>query len=141
MDQTASASLIPLLLVDDDAFSREGVRLFLSQEGYHIIEAGDEESAWQIATQQTIAAAVIDIALPPTHFALQRAHSSCGIHLARRVKQAYPAVGVVLFSAHEDRGSEGLEMLRQRTRDLACKLTTLECTRREQGYGAHRDSC
>ena len=122
MDLTRSTTSIPLLLVDDDAFNREGVRLFLTREGYRIWEAGDEESAWQIATQHVIAAAVIDIAIPPTAAARARVQYSFGIRLARRLKQAYPAVGVVLFSAYEDRGSEVLEMLREGLRGLAYKL-------------------
>jgi CheY-like chemotaxis protein len=122
MGLTLVESLIPLLLMDDDAFNREGVRLFLSEEGHAIVEAGDAALAWQIATRRTIVAAVIDIALPPAPFVLPRARDSCGVHLARRLKQTYPAIGVVLFSAHEDRGSEVLELLRQGVRGLAYKL-------------------
>lgn len=122
MDSANSATPLTLLLVDDDAFNREGVRLFLAREGYRILEAGDEESAWHIATDQAIDAAVIDIAIPPTASSPTRVQHSFGIRLARRLKEAYPAVGVVLFSAYEDRGSEILEMLRQGVRGLAYKL-------------------
>jgi DNA-binding NarL/FixJ family response regulator len=44
------------------------------------------------------------------------------LRLARSLKQTYPVVGVVLFSAYEDRGSEVVEMIREGTRGLAYKL-------------------
>jgi DNA-binding NarL/FixJ family response regulator len=51
-----------------------------------------------------------------------KASNSYGIHLAQRIKKTYPAVGVVLFSAYGDRGSEILDMIREGTRGLAYKL-------------------
>lgn len=47
---------------------------------------------------------------------------SYGIGLARRIKAALPSLGIVLFSAYEDRGSDVREMVREGTRGLAYKL-------------------
>jgi DNA-binding NarL/FixJ family response regulator len=44
------------------------------------------------------------------------------ISLANSIKKSSPAVGVVLFSAYGDRGSEILDMIREGTRGLAYKL-------------------
>lgn len=112
----------PILVADDDAFNREGLRLYLSRQGFEVSEAGDEESAWRAAISGTPKAAVIDIAMPAHPGARLQSGESSGIRLAKRLKDVCPAIGVVLFSAYEDRGSEVLEMLRHGTRGLAYKL-------------------
>ncbi len=111
-----------LLLVDDDAFNREGVRLFLARAGFQVLEAGDEETAWQLAQNQTLAVAVVDISLPPNPNTLPRPNLNFGVRLAGRLKEAYPALGVVLFSAHEDRGAEVMKLIQAGHRGLAYKL-------------------
>ena len=113
---------IKVLLVDDDAFNREGVRLFLKREGLDVQEAGDEQTAWELAESQTLDAAIIDISIPADKGSPSRVDNSFGIRLANRLKQAYPALGVVLFSAYGDRGGEILDMVREGTRGLAYKL-------------------
>jgi len=113
---------IKILLVDDDAFNREGMRLYLKREEMEVFEAGDEAEAWEIAQRQALDAAVIDISIPPDDKSPSKVSNSYGIRLATRIKQSFPAVGVVLFSAYGDRGSEILDMIREGTRGLAYKL-------------------
>ncbi len=114
--------MIRILLVDDDAFNREGVQLYLKREQMEVLEAGDEAAAWNVAQTTVLDAAVIDISIPPDGASPSKASNSYGIHLAQRIKKAYPAVGVVLFSAYGDRGSDILDMIREGTRGLAYKL-------------------
>ena len=114
--------MIRILLVDDDAFNREGVQLYLKREQMEVLEAGDEAAAWNVAQTTPLDAAVIDISIPPDGASPSKASNSYGIHLAQRIKKAYPAVGVVLFSAYGDRGSDILDMIREGTRGLAYKL-------------------
>ena len=114
--------MIRILLVDDDAFNREGVQLYLKREQMEVLEAGDEAAAWNVAQTTVLDAAVIDISIPPDGSSPSKASNSYGIHLAQRIKKAYPAVGVVLFSAYGDRGSDILDMIREGTRGLAYKL-------------------
>jgi len=116
-----------ILLVDDNVFHREGVRLYLTGQGYTVHEAGDEARAWQLVTKslaQTtpFAAAVVDISLPPDAATPVRSEHSFGIRLARNLKERFPAMGVVLFSAYEDRGAEVLDMVREGMRGMAYKL-------------------
>lgn len=111
-----------ILLVDDDAFNREGIRLFLKGQGFTVAESGDSESAWAAAQPGGFDAAVVDISIPPNASTPSHPGHSHGIGLARRIKAALPSLGVVLFSAYEDRGSEVLEMVRDGTRGLAYKL-------------------
>ena len=53
-----------VLIVDDDAFNREGMRLYLTQRGFHVAEAGDETTALALAQQQRFDVAILDIAIP-----------------------------------------------------------------------------
>ncbi len=116
-----------LLLVDDHIFHREGVRLYLTGQGYTVHEAGDEAHAWELVTKslaQTtpFAAAVVDISIPPDAQTPVRSEHSLGIRLAQKLKARFPAMGIVLFSAYEDRGAEVLDMVREGTRGVAYKL-------------------
>jgi|GEM_PF-778591 len=113
---------LTILLVDDDAFNREGVRLYLSREGFQVLEAGDEATAWDLAQRQTPAVAITDLCLPPDPQTPSRPSHNFGVRLAHRLKEAYPAMGVILFSAYEDRGSEILDLIRAGQRGIAYKL-------------------
>lgn len=122
-----NSSTPTILLVDDDAFNREGLRLYLEQEGFAILEAGDAATAWQmLGASETGApaadAAVVDISLPAEPGQKAQTGYSAGIQLAGRIKDAYPAFGVVLFSAYEDRGAEVLNLIQEGRRGLAYKL-------------------
>jgi DNA-binding NarL/FixJ family response regulator len=122
--ETAERDLSPIkvLLVDDNTFHRGGVRRYLKQKGFHVFEAGDEATAWQIASAQTPAVAVIDISIPPSPDQTSHTQYSFGLNLAERLKDTYPTMGVVLFSAYEDRGQEVFAMLHAGKRGLAYKL-------------------
>ncbi|MGC1376207.1 MAG: response regulator transcription factor [Anaerolineales bacterium] len=115
-------NMVRILLVDDDAFNREGIRLYLQREEMEVLEAGDEAAAWGIAQTQALDAAVVDISIPADGHSPSKVSNSYGIRLANRIKQTSPAVGVVIFSAYGDRGSEILDMIREGTRGLAYKL-------------------
>lgn len=111
-----------ILLVDDDAFNRDGMRLYLEREGLSVTEAGDEATAWEHAQSSALDAAVIDIAIPSAPRTSTKPGSNLGITLAQKLKQTYPTLGIVFFSAYEDRGGDVLEMVRTGTRGLAYKL-------------------
>jgi serine/threonine-protein kinase PknK len=113
---------IHLLLVDDDVFNREGLRLYLTREGFAIHEAGDEAGAWQLATAVRPAVAVVDIGIPPDAATPSQPGQAGGLTLTRRLKREYPAMGVVLFSAHEDRGADVLQLIQAGHRGLGYKL-------------------
>jgi DNA-binding NarL/FixJ family response regulator len=115
-------TLVRVLLVDDNEFNREGLRLYLQREGYVVLEAGDEQTAFNLAQATLIQAAIVDISIPPDAHTPPRVQHNYGIRLARQLKLAQPALGIVLFSAYEDRGSDVLEMIRSGARGLAYKL-------------------
>ncbi|MBI5349437.1 MAG: response regulator transcription factor [Chloroflexi bacterium] len=111
-----------ILLVDDDVFNREGIRLYLQSKGAEVVEAGDEATAWSLTESAAPDVAVLDISIPPSPDSTLRSSQSLGVQLANRIKRAHPDLGVVLFSAYEDRGSEVLEMIREGVRGIAYKL-------------------
>jgi DNA-binding NarL/FixJ family response regulator len=111
-----------ILLVDDDVFNREGIRLYLQSQGAEVVEAGDEATAWNLIEAASAEVAVLDISIPPSPDSAARPSHNLGVQLAHRIKKAHPDLGVVLFSAYEDRGSEVLEMIRQGVRGIAYKL-------------------
>lgn len=100
-----------VLIVDDDVLNRDGVRLYLQQEGFNVFEAGDARSAWQAVEEHRPDVAVLDIVLPPAPHVLAQHHRSMGVTLAHQIKGTYPQIGVVLFSAHEDRGGRVWDLL------------------------------
>jgi DNA-binding NarL/FixJ family response regulator len=110
------------LLVDDNLFNRKGISRYLKRKQFLVLEAGDEATAWQLATTQFPAMAVIDISIPASANEPSRVQNNFGIRLAKRLKTTYPAMGVVLFSAYEDRGSEVFDLIRAGARGLAYKL-------------------
>lgn len=110
-----------VLIVDDDAFTRSGLCLYLESLGYRVREAGDVQTAWEMALTKPPALAVIDIILP-----LQsNGHSptpsteSHGLGLTTRLKKSYPTMGIVLLSAHWEFEKEVLRLAQQYVRSVA----------------------
>lgn len=69
-----------VLLVDDDPFNREGVKLYLEQRGLEVVEAGDAQTAWDTANTIPLDVAIIDIVIPEMpnkRFQVDRCGSYC----------------------------------------------------------------
>jgi DNA-binding NarL/FixJ family response regulator len=108
-----------ILIVDDNQFAREGMAVYLKRKGYDSEEAGDSATALALARRNSFDAAIIDIVLPHSRGAKSDMAGSEGVRLARMLKVAYPALGVVVFSAFNDRGSEVLALAADGARGLA----------------------
>ena len=108
-----------VLVVDDNSFNRDGVTLYLKNHGYEVYEAGDEAEAFKLAQAHRPRMAVIDIVIPTHAGAKANIDKSVGIHLVRRIKDLDPQAGIVVFSAHEDRGGEVWELVRDGVRGVA----------------------
>ncbi len=113
---------LKVLLVDDDEFNRTGVRDYLAENNFEPVEAGDEATAWRKAVEYEPAAAVVDICVPPAPGEPVVSADNCGVKLALRLKERYPAMGVVLFSAYEDRGREIFGLIQAGLRGFGYKL-------------------
>ncbi|MBN1960621.1 MAG: response regulator transcription factor [Deltaproteobacteria bacterium] len=109
-----------LLLVDDDAFNRDGMRPFFIRAGFKVFEAGDEDNAWQIIQQKNVDVAILDLAIPAEPGAAT--DHDRGSLLAWRIKQSYPDIGIVLFSAYEDVAATFLDKVKEGIRGIAYQL-------------------
>lgn len=87
-----------ILLIDDHALFREGLRLLLERfsEPFEIFEAGDCATAFEfIKCHPDLGIVLLDLALP----------DMAGLDALSLIRDRYPSVPVVVLSAREDRTS------------------------------------
>jgi len=89
-------SMIRVILADDHAVMRHGLRLILEQqEGFEVLgEARDGREAVSLAEALHPDVAVLDITMPNLN----------GIEAARQITDKQPSVAVVVLSMHADEG-------------------------------------
>ncbi len=82
-----------ILLVEDHAFTRDGLRATLNLESdlQVVAEARSGEEALEILVQHRVDLAVVDIGLPGMD----------GIATAREIKRRWPTVRIVMLTAHD----------------------------------------
>jgi DNA-binding NarL/FixJ family response regulator len=88
------AEKIRVLLADDHAVVRQGIRQFLEEAGdiEVVAEAGDGAEAVRLAGQHRPDVAVLDIRMPGV----------TGVEAARRIKTQFPQVRVLILTAYDD---------------------------------------
>lgn len=111
-----------ILLVDDNSFNRAGMKLYLENQGFIVLEAGDQATAFELALSENPWAAVVDIVIPTTADGRTYIDESAGVDLARQLKEFDPALGIVVFSAHDDRGGLVWDQVRDGIRGIAYLL-------------------
>lgn len=111
-----------VLIVDDNAFNRQGLRDYLILHRFTVIEAGDQRTAWERIQQARPRVAVIDLVIPETPDVRVRPHETRGILLAQQIRSFTPDTAIVLFSAYEDRGPEVAALIEQGSGGLAYLL-------------------
>jgi two-component system response regulator NreC len=94
LEETAAVPPIRLLLVDDHAILRAGLRmLFAAEEDMTIVgEASSGPEAIQLVRELQPDVVIMDVAMP----------GMTGIEATRRIKEAYPGVAVLALTMHED---------------------------------------
>jgi len=82
-----------VLLVEDDAISRQTVGLALRRDGYHVLEADSAVTARTVWAQHraTIAALITDVVMPGGHNGLELAHA---------LRADNPQLSVVIISGY-----------------------------------------
>lgn len=108
-----------ILVVDDDIFFRESIASFLKRRHFATLEAGDGESALELAVRYKPLAALIDVVLPEHPHDKARKEHSFGVELARQLKRTDPMMAVVLLSAYGDRSDAVLKLAAEGVRGLA----------------------
>jgi DNA-binding NarL/FixJ family response regulator len=87
-----SAEQISVLLADDHAAVRAGIRLALAGEGFHVVaEAADGPDAVRLAKEVNPDIALLDVNMPGS-----------GIKAAEEIVQALPATVVVMLTVSRD---------------------------------------
>ncbi|MBI5029292.1 MAG: response regulator transcription factor [Chloroflexi bacterium] len=86
--------LIRVVLADDHAVVRKGIREFLEEDpSLHVVaEANDGEEAVALVAQEQPDVAVFDIQMPKMN----------GMEATRRVKKEFPQTRVLILSAYDD---------------------------------------
>lgn len=88
---------IRVLIIEDDYLVREGTRAVLDAHPDTEV-AGTASSPAEVDglfADGGVDAAIVDIRMPPTH-------TTEGIDLARRLRETYPDLGIVVLSQHHD---------------------------------------
>jgi DNA-binding NarL/FixJ family response regulator len=85
---------ITILLADDHAVVRAGIRQFLESAGdlRVVAEADDGEAARRLIVDHRPDVAVLDIQMP----------KATGIEVARWIRTNYPAAGILILTAYDD---------------------------------------
>jgi len=91
---TQPAERITVLLADDHAVVRKGIRDFLEEDAAIgvVAEASDGAEAWRLLAHLRPQVAVLDIRMP----------EMTGIELTRRIKATYPEIKVLILTAYDE---------------------------------------
>ncbi len=85
---------VRVALADGDVLLREGLASLLERSGFEVVgQAGDAEQLLVIVALHKPDIAIIDIRMPPDH-AVE------GLDAARRIRQEFPSVAILVLSAH-----------------------------------------
>lgn len=103
---------IKVLIADDDAFMRRGLKEYLCTKDMIILEADNATEAEQLAMEHLPDVVVMDIVMPAGSDAKRNLGHSEGLEAAKRIKARNPQVGIVLLSAYADRRGEVGEMIK-----------------------------
>jgi len=83
-----------VVVADDDVLVREGIASILGRAGYEVVgEADDAATLDSVAREHEPDIVVTDIRMPPTN-------TSEGLDVARSLRADFPALGVLVLSAH-----------------------------------------
>jgi len=122
---------IAIALADDSLIVREGIaRILAGQPGIHVVAScGDLPSLLAAVDSEHPTVVVTDIRMPPTG-------TDEGIRLAAQLREAHPAIGVVVLSNYAEpayavalleSGSEGRAyLLKERVHDRAQLVAAIE---------------
>jgi len=88
------ASLMRVVLADDDVLLREGLASLLDRSGLRVVgQAGDAAELIEVVKQERPELAVVDIRMPPKQ-------ETEGLDAARVIQREFPETAVVVLSAY-----------------------------------------
>src|SRR3954454_15823330 len=87
-----------VVVAEDMMLTREGIARLLADAGVSVVaEVGDADHLLPVVEKMRPDAVLLDIRMPPTH-------TDEGIVAARRIRVAYPAIGVLILSQYVEPG-------------------------------------
>jgi DNA-binding NarL/FixJ family response regulator len=118
-----------LVIADDETLLREGLARLLADAGFDVVgKAGTAEELVRRVELTRPDAAIIDIRMPPTH-------TDEGLVAAHQIREAHPAVGVLVLSHYvesryamrllEEHPERSGYLLKERVSDLAVLVDAL----------------
>jgi DNA-binding NarL/FixJ family response regulator len=85
---------VRVVIADDVMLVRSGLARLLADAGVEVVgEAADASTLLGLVDEESPDAAIVDIRMPPTH-------TDEGLVAARRIRDAHPAIAVILLSQH-----------------------------------------
>jgi DNA-binding NarL/FixJ family response regulator len=95
---------VRVALADDDVLLREGLASLLERSGFEVVgQAGDGDELLALVRAHEPELVIVDIRMPPSH-------STEGLDAARRIREEFPAAGILVLSAHVE-VDEAMELL------------------------------
>ena len=83
-----------MILAEDSALLRDGLRRMLADEGYEVVAAvGDGDALLAAVAAHDPDLVIVDVRMPPTH-------TDEGIRAALSIRRTWPAVGVLVLSQY-----------------------------------------
>jgi serine/threonine-protein kinase PknK len=93
---TGTETDLRVILADDDVLLREGLASLLDRSGFDVVgQAGDGARLLALVRERTPDVVVVDIRMPPTH-------TVEGLDASRLIRQEFPAIGILVLSAHTE---------------------------------------
>jgi serine/threonine-protein kinase PknK len=125
----SALSKLRVVLAEDDVLLREGLASLLDRSGFAVVgQAGGGAQLLSLVRAEVPELVVVDIRMPPTN-------TTEGLEAARVIRQEFPAVGIVMLSAHVEiehamellASGRGMGyLLKSRVTDVAEFVETLE---------------
>jgi len=85
-----------IVLADDDILLREGIASLLERAGFAVVgQAHDAPGLLALIREHRPDLAIVDIRMPPDHL-------TEGLDAARVIRQEFPAIGILVLSAHAE---------------------------------------
>jgi DNA-binding NarL/FixJ family response regulator len=83
-----------VIVADDDILLREGIASVLEGSGFRVVaQAGDAPTLLDLVHEHEPHLVIVDIRMPPTQ-------TTEGLDAATAIREAFPATGIVVLSAH-----------------------------------------
>ncbi len=86
----ARLTVLPILLADDEAFTREFYGGLLTEHGFRVLAASDGVAALALARQHSVEVAILDLMMP----------GMSGLEVLERLHAGHPDLPVIVLTAH-----------------------------------------